>query len=109
MCCFSVHRAVDFALSFYNPNNQNQAPTDICTTSGNGLNLNQKNECFLQPDAARAIAEGAYYGLQECTRQLSNRRWNCPHHTGQLFKNGLQRSKCNICERTLKCEASLCS
>lgn len=93
---FSLCRAVDLALSFYNSYQPNQAPTALCTRGSNGLNLDQKNECFLQPDASLAIAEGAVYGLQECSRQLSNRRWNCPHLTGQLFKNGLQRSEWNF-------------
>ena len=59
---------------------------------GNGLSANQKSECTLQPDAALAIAEGALYGLQECSRQLSNRRWNCSY-ANPLFNNGLQESK----------------
>lgn len=105
----SLYRSVDLALSFYNSNHQLQAPTDICTMTGNGLNLDQKNQCYLQPDATLAIAEGALYGLQECSKQLSNRRWNCPHQTGQHFKNGLQRSKYNLLQRTFKCVSCLCS
>lgn len=95
---YSLCRQVDFALNVYDgsSSNQIQAPSAICTNEGNGLNMNQKNECKLQPDAALAIAEGALYGLQECSRQLSNRRWNCSYENRQLFKKGLQESKLNI-------------
>ena len=89
-------RQVDFALSVYesSSSNQIQAPSAICTMEGNGLSANQRSECTLQPDAALAIAEGALYGLQECSRQLSNRRWNCSY-ANPLFNNGLQQSKPN--------------
>ena len=90
----SLSRQVDFALSVFesSSNNQIQAPSAICVKEGNGLSANQRSECTLQPDASLAIAEGALYGLQECSRQLSNRRWNCSY-TNPLFNNGLQESK----------------
>jgi len=81
---------VEFSL---NALNSNQDPlTDICRGE-NGLNLNQKDECFRQPDAALAIAEGVIDGLVQCSRQLAHRRWNCPYTSQQLFKNGLERSE----------------
>ena len=88
-------RQVDFALSVYDSSssNQIQAPSAICSREGNGLSVGQKTECTLQPDAALAIAEGALYGLQECSRQLSDRRWNCSYDNRQHFMNGLQQSK----------------
>ena len=90
ICC----RQVDFSFSVYGSlSDKPQAPSAICSSTGNGLNTNQISECNLQPDAALAIAEGALYGLQECSRQLSIRRWNCSHQDKQLFKNGLQKSK----------------
>jgi len=65
---------------------------DICTSDSNGLSSEQKKECSLQPDAALAIAEGAFDGLAECSRQLAHRRWNCPYTSQELFKNGLKKS-----------------
>ncbi|XP_065900512.1 protein Wnt-4-like isoform X2 [Dysidea avara] len=84
-----IQESVDFAL---NALESNQSPlTDICR-GDNGLNLNQKDECFRQPDAALAIAEGALDGLVQCSKQLEPRRWNCPYSSKELFKNGLERN-----------------
>jgi len=83
-------RHVEFA---FNSLTSNQDPlTDICRGE-NGLNVNQKDECFRQPDAALAIAEGALDGLVQCSKQLAPRRWNCPYASRDLFKNGLERSE----------------
>lgn len=90
------YRQVDFALSAYDSllsSSQTQAPSAICTRAGNGLSADQKSECTLQPDAALAIAEGTLHGLQECSRQLSSRRWNCSYENRGIFKHGLHKSK----------------